>query len=99
MVTNTEGGRIKRLGEVGLLGWIYHTRTEDPSEILSMEGPREHIIHQGHRECADGMGIGITETFSSGFPLQARGDCSKYVTELGLLIAMGMPRPRRIESR
>lgn len=39
-----------------------------------MEGRKEHTTQQGHQECADGMAIGITETFGGGFPPQARVD-------------------------
>lgn len=59
-----------------------------------MEGPRERAIHEGHQEHADGMNISITKTLSGGFPLQATIDYREYVTELGLLIAMGMIRPQ-----
>lgn len=63
-------------------------------KFISMEGPREGAIHNGHQQHADGINISITKTFSGEFLLQAKVDYKKYVTKLGLLIAVGMIRPQ-----
>ena len=63
-------------------------------KFISMEGPREGAIHNGHQQHADGINISITKTFSGEVLLQAKVDYKKYVTKLGLLIAVGMIRPQ-----
>jgi len=38
-------------------------------KFISMEGPREGAIHNGHQQHADGINISITKTFSGEFLL------------------------------
>lgn len=48
-----------------------------------MRESRGHIINQDHRDL---INLRVDKKFSGSFPLQARG----LVTELGLLVSIGM---------
>lgn len=76
-------GKNEELREDGMLGG-YIMPGQKTTRLWPMGKPKRDIIHQGQEEHASERRAN-TQTFSAGFPLEARANGKGAVTELGSL--------------